>query len=158
LWIVLTLATVLLAIASEAQAQWRSVPFDSGNFTAGTGAMTWTVDESDQQTFKYVVNDRTMTVAVILNTTTVAGSASQYLWVKLPAGYRAGSATISPAFVRKDLGSPSVEVIYAATFPNDDRISLFRPTTAVHQLSTNATYVYFTITFDLCSDTPDSCP
>ena len=154
--VVLTLVTVFVATASEARAQWRSVAYDSANFTA-QGAMTWTVDQADQQTFKYMVNDRSMTVAVVLNQTTVAGTASQFLYIKIPAGYRAGSSMINPAFLRTDLGLPFVDVVYAQTFQNDDRIWLFRPSTAVHQLSTNGTYVYFTITFDLCGDAPDSC-
>lgn len=151
------LGSLLTFAASEAHAQWRSVPFDSGNFSAES-PMTWTVEEADQQTFKYVVNDRTMSVAVILNQTTVGGTASQRLHIKIPGGYKAGSAMISPAFLRKDSGSPFVEVVYALTFPDSDKIELFRPSTSVHQLSTNATYVYFTITFDVCADAIDSCP
>ncbi len=142
------IVTGLMATASEASAQWRSVPYDSANFTA-SDSMTWTVEEADQQTFKYMINDRTMTVSVTLNNTSLSGTASQYLLIKIPAGYLAGSSMANLIRLRKDSGSPFTEIASAYTLPGDNRIHIMRPDFSNQQLSSNATYVYFTITFDL---------
>lgn len=138
----------LMATASEASAQWRTVPYDSANFTA-SGSMTWTVEDADQQTFKYMINDRTMTVAVVLNNTSVSGTASQYLYIKIPAGHLAGSSMVNLIRLRKDSGSPFTEIASAYTMTGDDLIYVMRPDFSNQQLSSDATYVYFTITFDL---------
>jgi len=45
----LTTAFLLAALgmtATEASAQWKSVPYDAANFSA-SGSMTWSVEESD---------------------------------------------------------------------------------------------------------------
>lgn len=157
---ILMLPLVLLFIAigtGDAQAQWRTVPFDAGDFT-GSGSMTWTVESTDIEGFRYVVNDRTMTVALVLNTSTVGGTADQVLKVKIPGGYRAGGLAFNPAFIRKDSGSPFVETGYAITNKNLDTIAIYRSNFTAQQLSTNATFIYFTITFDVCGDVPDTCP
>lgn len=156
------LGAFLTCTASQASAQWRSVPYDASNFTA-QGSMVWTVEESDQNTFRYMVNDRTMTVAVILRTTTVSGTPSQWLRIKIPGGYKAASWISNMGFLTVDSGSPYSEVVYVIANSNDnstnhpDTLSIFRPSTANHQLSTNGMQLYFTATFDLCSDSPSEC-
>jgi hypothetical protein len=63
---------------------WVSVAFDSANFTAD-GSMTWTVDSGDQSTFKYSILGKTMFLAVVLEATTVGGTLSSQLQIKVPA-------------------------------------------------------------------------
>lgn len=137
-----------MATASEASAQWRAVPYDSANF-AGSDSMVWTVEEADQVTFKYMINDRTMTVALILNATSVSGPASQYLRIRIPAGHTGGSMTASLMRLRKDSGAPFSEIASAYTFGGNDWISIMRPDHGNQQLSSNATYIYLTMTFDI---------
>jgi hypothetical protein len=138
--------------ASEASAQWKSVPYDAGNFTA-SGAMTWTVEQTDQVNFRYMVNDRTMTVALVVKFSSVGGTAHQELQIKIPGGFKAGSQMFSMAHLFRDSGSPAQEIATTVVNPDSDIIKIYRPAWVNQQLSSNVTHLYFTITFDLCDDT-----
>jgi|SRR5688572_7422484 len=99
-----------------------------------------------------------MTLTLMLNQTTVSGTATQRLLVRIPDGNRAGGPAVNHAFLRRDSGNPFVESVYASTFKNYEWIQLFRPNTGVHQLSTNQTCVFMTVTFDVCAEDPGGCP
>lgn len=72
---------------------WVSPSFNAGDFTA-SGSMTWTVASGDVVTYKYVEIGKTMIVAVLLTTTTVGGTPSTALKLKIPNG-RTATGSVS---------------------------------------------------------------
>lgn len=68
--------------------EWIPVSFSAGNFTAG-GSQTWTVASGDQVTYAYSMSGLTMTLAIVLNTTTVGGTPNQELRVAIPGSFTA---------------------------------------------------------------------
>jgi len=63
---------------------WVTPTFSAGDFTA-SGSMTWTVEAGDVGTYAYHIVGKKMTVAFIINTTTVGGTPSNSLYIKIPA-------------------------------------------------------------------------
>jgi hypothetical protein len=80
-----------------------AVPFDAGDFTA-SGSMTWTVAAGDVAYFRYSIIGKLMTVFLRVNTSTVGGTPSTALSVKIPGGKTAatGSRTVVPIHVIDD--------------------------------------------------------
>lgn len=66
--------------------EWTEVPYDPLNFYAG-GSMTWGVDLADQYRVRYMLVGSTMTLRIVIKATTVGGSVSDQLFMKLPAGF-----------------------------------------------------------------------
>lgn len=66
--------------------EWIDVPYNSSHYTA-SGGMTWTVDAADLITFSYMLWGKTMFVAGIWDSTTVAAPLSTTLQVLIPGGY-----------------------------------------------------------------------
>ena len=147
-FIALLVVAATFGTAADADAQWRTVAYSSSNFTAA-GSMTWTVEESDQLTYSYMVNDRTMTLALVLQNTSFSGTLANELRVKIPAGYVGGRTIANPAFIRRDSGSPFMETGLAFTTSGRDYITIYRPDFSNMQSSTNLTYIYLTMTFDV---------
>lgn len=100
--------------------EWTDVAFASGNFTA-SGSMTWTVQSADQITFEYMLIGHTMFLSVYLDSTTVGGTASNQLFIKIPGGFSAAkkvqgmslgfdNGTAVSTFTRVSAGGTTVEV------------------------------------------------
>ena len=67
-------------------APWITVPFNAGDFTA-SGSMTWTLASGNLIAFAYrLPNPNVMQVSLYIYNSTVGGTASGELYVKLPAG------------------------------------------------------------------------
>lgn len=70
------------------------VPFVAGDFFA-TGAMTWTVEAADLQTFSYSLDGKILTLTFTINTTTIGGVvAGNNLQMKLPGGMLAAKKAV----------------------------------------------------------------
>ena len=63
---------------------WTTPAFDAGNFT-GNDSMTWTVASGDVATYAYYINGKSMKVQFFLDNTTVGGTPSTQLLLKIPA-------------------------------------------------------------------------
>ncbi len=63
---------------------WTTPSFDAANFT-GTGSMTWTLAAGDVTTYAYTITGKTMQLSFYLVTTTVGGTLSTGLGIKIPA-------------------------------------------------------------------------
>lgn len=70
-------------IDAAAGGAWIDVPYNAANFTAD-GA-TWTVLAGDQRTYAYVLNGKTMTLAISLVGSTLSAS-SAGLHIAIPGG------------------------------------------------------------------------
>jgi hypothetical protein len=88
-----------------------AVAYNAGNFT-GSGSLTWTVDNADQVTFKYVINGKLMTVFFQIDNTTItgAGAACQ---IAIPGGFTAGS-TLYGSIIIQDAGVWGISQIQVA--------------------------------------------
>jgi hypothetical protein len=62
---------------------WVSPAYSASYFTA-SGAMTWTVDPADVETYAYTLLNKTMTVSFKLNNTTTSGTPGNVLSIRIP--------------------------------------------------------------------------
>jgi len=72
---------------------WTDVPFSAANFTAGAGS--WTVTAAQVPTFAYVISAKTMMIALVVDSSTVAGSPAA-LAVAMPGGVSRNRRTGQP--------------------------------------------------------------
>ena len=79
----------------------NAVAYAAGNFTA-SGSMTWTVEAADQTTFEYVLQGKWMWVNFLLGGTTIGGTVSSALKIKIPASQTAANSVVTPVRVRNN--------------------------------------------------------
>jgi hypothetical protein len=95
-----SLAGVILGTAGVLSAldyvPWTTPSFDAGDFTA-SGSMTWTVESGDVVTYAYTIIGKKMTVAFIFNTTTIGGTPSTNVKIKIPASKTAAKLMVTIA-------------------------------------------------------------
>lgn len=140
--------TLVNAGSSFPQGYPIDVPYSAGNFT-GNGAMTWTVDSGDQETFSYIIlgspaaATRTMIIWLRLLTTTVGGTVNNALRVTLPAG-----ATVAKkaegTFYYLDATTHGIGLWQASTV-GDTFVEFYIFGWGNWTLSTNTTYILATI-------------
>lgn len=139
---------------STAIGEWTSVAFNAANFT-GSGSMTWTVDSGDQAQFAYTIVGHTMTLNVALNTTTVGGTLSNVLKIKIPDGFTAATTaatgTTAVPCVMFDNSSSAMQVgqCRTGTTGDADKVQIILPSTGNFSASTNNTYVRVFVTFPI---------
>lgn len=132
-----------------AMGEWTAVAHDAANFTA-SGSMTWTVEAADQVSFGYMIIGKTMFVRFTLNGTSVGGTVSTELRIRIPAGGVAAAAGGSPTIgaIRSfDNGTDTVGfcgVVAGATY-----IRCWRGGFTNWALSTNNTSVQGTAMFEI---------
>lgn len=133
-------------VTEHDQGAWIVPTFAAGDYTAN-GSMTWTVESADA-TISYYIIGRKMTVAFRLATTTIGGSVNSLLWIKIPGGHSANRIAYAPVWIT--LQGPVREVGYAAAaLHGATLISISRLAEGNWILSTNTTYVFGEITFEI---------
>jgi hypothetical protein len=65
--------------------EWIAPNFQASNYT-GSGAMSWVVAASNQETLAYKLSSKTMTVAFTINASSVGGNPNAALIITIPAG------------------------------------------------------------------------
>lgn len=112
--------------------------FAAGDFTANA-SMTWTLQAGDVSTYEYTVIGHTMIVIFDLVTTTVAGTPSTQLIIKLPGGFTAAKNSWAPTIYTDNGVGPTIGfcTISAAT----TSILCFTATSGNWAAATNATNV-----------------
>lgn len=109
--------------ASGAGSAWLTPTYAGTDFTA-SGSMTWTVASGDRTTLASVVSGKEMTVAWVLDSTTVAGTPSTQLKILIPQGKTAtktvvgvhyysdnGTAGVGKCFVTAGQTSISLQIL-----------------------------------------------
>lgn len=124
---------------------WQTPTFAAGDFTAN-GAMTWTVDAGDVTTYAWRQDGKMMTVLITLATTTVGGTPNTQLQIKVPGGRTAAKRAINPCFILDNNVRTTGYLDVAAGGTN---ITVNRTDGANWTASTNLTYVYGQITFEV---------
>ncbi len=124
---------------------WTTPAFDAAFFTA-SGSMTWTVEAGDVTTYAYAIIGKIMTVAFTLYTTTVGGTPSATLYIKVPASKTVTKAMTNPVSLLDNM----VRSIGIATVAaGGQQIAITRTDVANWTASTNQTYVLGQITFEI---------
>lgn len=130
---------------STAAGEWTDVAFNSGNFTA-SGSMTWTVQSADQVTYEYMLIGHTMWVSVYLDSTTIGGTVSNQLFVKIP-----NSATAAKKVQAMALGFDNgvATGTFTRVSAGDTRIEIGTQSAGNWTLSTNNTFVRVSMAFEI---------
>jgi hypothetical protein len=68
------------------QGAYIAQPFNAGDFT-GSGSMTWTVDSGDVDAFIYYLRGNQLSVDFRISNTSVGGTLSNLLQIKVPGGF-----------------------------------------------------------------------
>jgi hypothetical protein len=130
------------------QGAWITPTFAAGNFT-GNASMTWTLASGDVTTYasKLDAGSRTMTVEFQLITTTVAGTPNTALQIAIPGGLTAAKAMLNPILYKDNGGANTIG--YCAVSSGGTVIQCFTASGGNWTASTNATYVYGQIAFEV---------
>ena len=124
---------------------WTTPAFSAGDFT-GNSSMTWTVAAGDVATHAYTITGKTMTVNFVLNGTTVGGTPNFALQMAIPASKTATKAVQVPAYMI-DNGTRGLG--FASVAAGGTQISIIKSDASNWAASTDATYVYGSITFEI---------
>lgn len=93
------------------------ITYSGSNFTAiGGSSPTWTVETGDQNTFRYAVTGKQMTIWFTLRTTSVTGTPSA-LRIAIPAGFTTGTGETIGRYVYSEDGTsfPAGELVVNAS-------------------------------------------
>jgi hypothetical protein len=122
-----------------------SVPYIAGNFFAN-GAMTWTVPSGSVGTFGYSLIKKMMTVFFQLLNTTVGGTPSDTLQIRIPGGYVA-KRTILNTYYAADNGVAQIAPVYVLAGQN--AIQLIKTNFSAWTASAANTQISGQITFEV---------
>lgn len=124
---------------------WTTPAYSAGNFSAG-GSMTWTVDSSDIGAYKYAILGKLMVVIFKFYSTSVAGTPSLDLILKIPAAKTASGTNNSVIFISDNgsFGTGMVEIN-----PGETIIHFYKTAITNWTASTNNTSVLGQIVFDI---------
>lgn len=131
---------------TDALATWTDVAYDAANFT-GNGAMTWTVGAADVQTLAYRIDGTTMTVAFTITNTTVGGTPSTKLQIKVPGNRSIASKMTAPVYILDNSSAKFGFVQAASTEPT--KMEILLPDLTNWAAATNTTLVEGLITFEV---------
>jgi len=125
---------------------WTTPGYSAGDFTCNE-SMTWTVEAGDVTVFAYTIVGKTMTVAFQINDSTVGGTLSNTLQIKIPAAKTATKIMYGAMgrLVDNSVVTPGFCFVAAA----GTNIGITRQDIGNYTASTNATHVYGQITFEI---------
>lgn len=101
---------------------WNTLDYSGFTFT-GSGSMTWTVDQADQNLYEYRLIDDTLEIRWRIRNTDVGGTASNELRMSFPAGYLAAADSANTHWY-SDAGTEGVG--FAGTLAGDTFIRLYK--------------------------------
>jgi hypothetical protein len=134
----------LLVYTDGTFAQWSAPTFSSSDYTA-SGSMVWTVEQADVNV-SYVIIGKTMTVSFRLGATTISGTLSTELMMKIPASKIANRSAVAAIWIAQP--GPVFEAGYAEVTGSDSQIKFRRLAENNWISSTNNTYIFGQITFE----------
>lgn len=138
--------TIEGTLSSNIIQQYSSPAFSAGNFTSNSG--TWVVESGDVLTYQYQIINKTMTVNFYIITTTVTGTPTQ-LQISVPNAKYSLSRTAVP-FGYWDNQTSTGGIGQLVVLPNSNYIILSKDiASTAWQNSTNQTYVWGQVTFDI---------
>lgn len=114
--------------------------FAAGDFTA-SGSMTWTVDAGDVVSYSYKLDGKWLRVIFDIITTTVGGTLSNNLRIKIPGGYTNRTYALSVSLNYSDNGSGNTAG-FVQVGAGNTYIECYKFNVANWSAATNATGVY----------------
>lgn len=123
--------------------EFTSIAFVAGNFTA-TGGGTWTLTSPDQVTFGYFKSGKKVTLIVVLDATSVAGTVSK---LNIAAPFTAAKKAAVPALVFNNSGSIA-SLCIADIAASSATIAIELAASGNFTASANLTYVRFELTYE----------
>jgi len=131
------------------QGAWITPAYSAANFTA-LAPMTWTVDAADVTAYTYRLSGRTLSVVWFLDTTTVGGTGTSQLRLKVPGGFLVAKDTVTFQYA-SDAGAPGTAG-YVVAGPNTPNLLILcrdATTNTNWTVAANLTYARGTITFEV---------
>lgn len=114
-------------VIEHEQGAWIAPAYAAGDFTA-SGSMTWTVDAGDVEVYRYWLKGRSLVVNWVIVSSTVGGTLSTSLQIKVPGGfsvanqatngmmYKDGAAAFAFAAAWASSATPTKIQLYTAGF------------------------------------------
>lgn len=133
-------------LAGAALGSWTARTYDGANFT-GSASMTWTVQSGDVVTDAYTLTGKSITVAISINTSSVGGTPSTDLEIKIPASKTA--AKDMKIGVARCLDDNVLTDAIASVSAGSTLIVVNRTDLGNWTSSTNQTRVEFVFTFEV---------
>ena len=130
-------------VEDPANAAWVVNPFVAGDFT-GSGSMTWTVAAGDVVHFRYMILGNIMVVEVEVSLTTVGGTPSAALNIKIPASKTALYGRKIPVYA-SDNGT--IEIAYCSV--SGTSLSFYRVSGSNWSAATNTTGIACSVMFEI---------
>ena len=125
---------------------WIDVPYAAGDFTA-SGSMTWTVTAGNIVTRRYALVGHTLFYTCFIQGTTVGGTPSNELHVKLPSPFTVAHHAITGACVTQDIGAGLTNG-YTQIVAGQNYLLLTRPGNANFSIG-SGTAAYFTAVLEV---------
>lgn len=124
---------------------WTTPAYAAGDFTA-SGSMTWTVQAGDVSTYAYAILGKIMIVSLYLVTTTIGGTPSNALIIKIPGSKTATKTTANPVYILDNGGGAAG---YCYVTAGTTLIVCKRTDGANFTASTNLTSIFGQLVFEI---------
>ncbi len=138
----------MLLVYDDTSSRWRAtviapgtpidVAYASGNFT-GSGSMTWTVAEADQDSFTYVQYGNMILIIASFADTTVGGTPDTQLMTAMPGGFTI-AADAQAVFPGRNAGTRMFGAVVTSTGTND-KFRFYIESFGNWSAATNTTFV-----------------
>jgi len=131
--------------ASVPDGIWIDVPYDPASFGA-KAPMQWRVGEKSVVTYAYVVEHRTMTLTFKIEHSTLAGTPSNELFLRIPGGYLPNAGSANPIWICSRSGK---ECGYATVHRGLDVVVLYRATEEWFPIEPGEFFVFGQLMFEM---------
>lgn len=131
------------------QGAWITPAYNAGDYTA-SGSMTWTVDSGDVFAFRYRLSGRMLTVNFAILSTSVGGTLSNGLKIKIPGGFSSAFFSLFAGGLLSDAGATDTGCpLSTESTPGGTNILISKFGAANMSAATNTTNVYGTFPFEV---------
>jgi len=134
-------------IVGHEQGAFITPAFSAGDFTA-SGSMTWTVDSGDITVYAYRLAGKMLAVQFAIISTTVGGTVSNNLRIKIPGGFTNTKYVLSVSLNYSDNGGGNTAG-FVQVGAGNTYIECYKFSVANWTLATNATGVYGEVFFEV---------
>ena len=125
---------------SVALGEWIDIPYNAANFR-GYGSMIWTVEAADHIAYYYTLVGKTLWLQWSFGPTTLSGTASTLVYIKLPAGFVAAKGALSVSSYLTFIGVNNTTA-YANIDIGSTELGIARTDQAAFSLGTDTFYTW----------------
>jgi len=121
--------------------EFIAVPYNAADFT-GYGSMLWNVEDTDFIYAAYTLIGKTMFLSFQINTSSIAGTPSTLLYMKIPGGFVASHTILGTACYVRNGASAALLNGYLVASAGFDKLGIAKVEETAFVLSNHTTYVY----------------